>query len=105
MLKTELDTTKLVGSSCTLDLGSSRHACRLDRITPAGARVICLGFLRETLRGDRAMLHLPAGSGDIACTVADIAEAKITLRFAGGEARPASDDMTEDGSRENPSAA
>lgn len=83
MLKTEFDTKNLVGSSCTLDLGSSRHECRLDRISGAGARVICLGFLRETLRGDRAVLHLPAGSGEVTCTVADIAAARIKLRFAG----------------------
>lgn len=81
MVKTEFTTKTLVGSSCTLDLGSSRHQCRLDRISAAGARVICLGFLRETLRGDRAVLHLPAGSGDIDCSVADIAVARIKLRF------------------------
>jgi len=83
MLKTEFDTKTLVGSSCSLDLGSGRHECRLDRISTSGARVICLGFLRETLRGDRAVLHLQAGSGDIACKVADIAAAKIKLRFVG----------------------
>jgi len=81
MTKTQIDTKTLVGSSCTLDLGSSHHECRLDRLSTAGARVICLGFLRETLRGDRAVLHLQSESGDIACKVADIAAAKIKLRF------------------------
>jgi len=80
MMKTELKMQSLRGSSCELDLGSSRHQCRLDSISPAGARVICLGFLRETLRGDKGLLHLPADP-DMVCTVADIAEAKIKLRF------------------------
>lgn len=83
MTKTESDNKTLVGSRCELDLGSSRHECRLDRISTAGARVICLGFLRETLRGDRAVLHLQTESGDIPCRVADISAAKIKLRFAG----------------------
>lgn len=83
MLKSAFDRKTLVGSRCELELGSSRHECRLDRISTAGARVICLGFLRETLRGDPAVLHLPAESGDVACKVADIAVAKIKLRFVG----------------------
>jgi hypothetical protein len=69
-----------IGSSCEVELSGSRYQCRLDSMSSAGARVICLGFLRETLRGDRALLHLPA-AGDIPCRVADIAAAKIKLRF------------------------
>lgn len=45
MVKTEFTTNTLVGSSCTLDLGSSRHECRLDRISAAGASRIKLRFV------------------------------------------------------------
>jgi len=80
MMKSEVKMRSMRGSGCELDLGSSRHQCRLDSISSAGARVICLGFLRETLRGDKGVLHLPSDP-DMVCTVADIAEAKIKLRF------------------------
>jgi len=66
---------------CELDLSGSRYQCRLDNISASGARVNCLGFLRETQRGDKGVLHLKAGTGDIACRVTQIAAAKIQLRF------------------------
>lgn len=83
MAKVKRDSVSIAGNSCDLDLGSSRHQCRLESISSAGARVNCLGFLHETLRGDRGVLHLPADAGDIPCRVADIAAAKIKLRFSG----------------------
>jgi hypothetical protein len=67
---------------CELDFSGTRYQCRLDTISSSGARVNCLGFLRETLRGDRAVLHLPTGtSEEIACRVTHIEAAKIQLRF------------------------
>ncbi len=74
---------KIPGSRCLLDSGSLRYQCRLDSITPSGAIVNCLGFLRETERGDKVLLHLQSDDGDIPCRVTQIAAAKIQLRFIG----------------------
>lgn len=83
MMKRGLDKKNISSSRCELDLSGSRYHCRLDEISAAGARVNCLGFLRETQRGDKGVLHLQAEKGDIACRVAQIEAAKIQLRFVG----------------------
>ena len=81
MMRTGLDVHAIASGEIELDFSGSRHQCRLDSISPSGAAVNCLGFLRETRRGDRVVLHLGAGTGDIACKVTAIAAAKIRLQF------------------------
>ena len=81
MMRTGLDMRNISSSRCELDLSGSRYQCRLDSISSSGARVNCLGFLRETQRGDKGVLHLPVETGDKACRVTQIEAAKIQLRF------------------------
>jgi len=72
----------IASGKCELDFSGTRYQCRLDSISSSGAQVNCLGFLRETRRGDKAVLHLPAEtSEEIACRVTHISAAKIQLRF------------------------
>jgi len=69
------------GGRCELELGGYRHQCRLDRLSASGAQLTCLGFLHETLRGDKAVLHLKAEPESITCLVGQIAASKIQLQF------------------------
>lgn len=78
-----LDIHSIDLGNCELDCSGSRHLCRIDRITSSGAAVNCLGFLRETRRGDKVVLHLGAEAGAIACRVTNIAAARIRLQFVG----------------------
>lgn len=80
-MRKRLDIHSIDIGKCELDCTGSRHLCRIDRITSSGAAVNCLGFLRETRRGDRVVLHTGAATGAIACRVTAIAGAKIRLRF------------------------
>ena len=81
MMKNRLELRSIDIGKCELDCSGSRHLCRIDRITSSGAAVNCLGFLRETRRGDRVSLHTGAGTGAIPCRVTAIAAGKIRLRF------------------------
>ena len=82
MMRTGLDRRTIASGECELDFSGTRYQCRLNSISSSGARVNCLGFLRETLRGDKAVLHLPTeASEEIASRVTHIAAAKIRLRF------------------------
>jgi hypothetical protein len=69
------------GGRCELELGGYRHQCRLDRLSASGAQLNCLGFLHETLRGDKAVLHLQTEPESIACRIKGIAAGKIKLQF------------------------
>jgi hypothetical protein len=66
---------------CELELSGYRHQCRLDRFSASGAELNCLGFLHETLKGDKALLHLDSEPESIACRVRQIAGGKIRLQF------------------------
>jgi len=81
MIRKRLDLHSVEIGKTELDCSGSRHLCRIDRITPSGAAVNCLGFLLDTRPGDRVVLHTGAKTGDIACRVTAIAAGKIRLRF------------------------
>ena len=80
-MRTGFDMRTIAGDQCELDLNGTRHQCRLNGISSSGARVNCLGFLQETRRGDKTVLHLHAEKNEITCRVTDITAAKIQLRF------------------------
>jgi hypothetical protein len=81
MMRTEFNMRTITSDQCELDLNGTRHQCRLNGISSSGARVNCLGFLQETRRGDKTVLHLHADTNEITCRVTDITGAKIQLRF------------------------
>jgi hypothetical protein len=81
MMRRELDMRTIASGRCELDLSGTKYECRLDGISSSTARLNCFGFLRETLPGDEAVLHLDAETSEIACRVTHIAAAKIQLRF------------------------
>ena len=81
MMRTEHDMRTIASGKCELDIGGTLHECRLDSISSSGARVNCLGFLKETRRGDKTVLHLQAEGSEIACRVTRIAAGKIELQF------------------------
>ena len=83
MMRTGLNMRTISSGRCEVDLSGTTYQCRLDSISASGARVNCLGFLQETHLGDKAVLHLHAEMGEIACRVTEIAAAKIRLRFSG----------------------
>jgi hypothetical protein len=80
-MRTGLDMRTIATGKCELDLRGYKHQCRLDSLSSSGAQVNCLGFLQETFRGDKAVLHLDAETSEIACRVTHIAAAKIQLQF------------------------
>jgi hypothetical protein len=67
--------------NCELDLGGSRYRCRLDNISPSGARVNCIGFLQEIWPGDAGVLHLHDHAEELPCRITRIASSTIGLRF------------------------
>lgn len=81
MMKNRLDLRSMHIGKCELDCSGYRHLCRIDSITSSGAAVNCLGFLRETRRGDRVVLHTGEEAGAIPCRVTAIRAGKIRLRF------------------------
>lgn len=83
MLRKRLDLRSIDIGSCELDCSGSRHLCRIDSINSSAAAVNCLGFLAETRRGDRVVLHTGKKTGAIDCEVTAIAAGKIRLRFVG----------------------
>jgi primosomal replication protein N len=70
-----------VQGQCEVELDGYRHQCRLDSISRSGAEVNCMGFLRETSRGDVCALHLQDDARQKQCRVIDIAGGKLHLRF------------------------
>jgi primosomal replication protein N len=81
MMRTGLDMQTIASDKCELDFSGTKYQCRLNSISSSGARVNCLGFLQETRRGDKAVLHLHAETNEIACRVTHITAAEIELRF------------------------
>jgi len=82
-MKTGPNMRTITDSRCELDFSGTRYQCRLDDISSTGARLNCLGFLHEINRGDKVVLHLQTDTSNISCRIADIAAAKINLRFVG----------------------
>ena len=80
MMRPGLDMRTVAGGKCELEFSDTRYQCRLDSISSSGARVNCLGFLDETQRGDKAVLHLHQTNA-LACRIKHIAGASIQLRF------------------------
>lgn len=81
MMRAGRDMQTVASDKCELDLSGTTYQCRLNSISSSGARVNCLGFLQETLQGDKAVLHLDAETNEIACRVTHITAAEIELRF------------------------
>jgi PilZ domain-containing protein len=82
-MRTEHAMRTIASGKCELDIDGTLHECRLDSISSTGARLNCLGFLRETRKGDKTVLRLEAEANEIDCRVTRIAAGKIQLRFVG----------------------
>lgn len=86
MARAVVGTGSSVHGKCVLELDGYRHECRLDSISSSGAEVNCMGFLRETNRGDVGALHLQDDALRKQCRVIDIAAGKVHLRFLAEQA-------------------
>lgn len=80
-MPTRHDTRETSSYSCKINVSGSIHECRLENISASGARVNCLGFLKETSPGDQCTLHFGDGRDDITCHVTNITASHIGLKF------------------------
>jgi hypothetical protein len=75
------NTRKDSSSACKINLGGSKHQCRIENISISGARVNCLGFLHETWPGDKCTLLLENDDNGIESLVTHISASHIGLKF------------------------